>query len=436
MAEIFKINDIEYSCEFKLKNSDGQELEITKSAIKGMTLIQDFFDPFTSGTVSIANPYDLLEEKILFRGDGRDEFTIKFFPKKSPDEVIKGEFTLLDDGDNVNPLVRSENVKNFNLIDKKLLPFTDTIPFGKSYGGKIGAILKEIFKELLGDEAVDEEEWEDGDFVLGYTPPIYFRYIDVVYYMLKHYYAKDGEMNVKGFINFDNKKGKFQLKLISKIFEKNKDNVLEAFILGDLSGNGIDNKNNPPPQAEVSEYYGGMKNISYSTPMYGWNSEFVVNTIVHGFDLFLGVHKMAKLKIDDIKKKWEEKFVKSFKSSGGEAKPFVVKNDTTDKKFKHYRSPYPLENSSKMVEAEMYNALTFYNLQCSFYNVGSTIRESGKFLDIVRFGSDKSEGDAKLLGRWFVTSMRHNFLGDTYTNEIYCCKTYVGPTAKISDSAK
>ena len=43
MADIFKINDCEFECEFKLTNADGQEVKFTKSAIKGMTLIDNMF---------------------------------------------------------------------------------------------------------------------------------------------------------------------------------------------------------------------------------------------------------------------------------------------------------------------------------------------------------------------------------------------------------
>ena len=54
MAEVFKINDIEYECEFKLSNPDDQEISFTKSALRGMTLVDNVFDPFMSGSVSLS----------------------------------------------------------------------------------------------------------------------------------------------------------------------------------------------------------------------------------------------------------------------------------------------------------------------------------------------------------------------------------------------
>jgi hypothetical protein len=437
MGDIYKINDVNYDCEFKLKNPDGQEVKFTKSALRGLTITDNFFNPFLVGSVAIANPYDLVEDKYLLRGDGRDVFSIEIFPEDKPKDKLKYDFILFSEENFGNPEVRSENIKKLSMMHKDALPFMDTIPYGKICSGKAGDILKDIFKELLGEDMVDNDEWQSGDFTLTYHPPLTFRYMDLMNYLLKHYYAKDGDMYVKGFIHFDEEKGKYQLRLLSKIFEKNKDEVMEAFTLSDFADVGdTSNDNNPPPDAEVSEYNNGIKNIGYSTPMYGINNDFFINTVVYGYDPILGIHKTRIKKLEDIEKQWEKKFVKSFKAIGGEPKPFVVKNKNTKQKFRHFRSPYPVEDSEKMVEAEMINTLTFYNLRAIFANLGSANRVGGKFIDIVKVGEGKQKSDEKLLGRWFVHELRHIFLGDGYTNEFSCCKTYSGPNTKITPDAE
>jgi hypothetical protein len=437
VAEVFKINDIEYEFECKLTNSDGQEVKFTKSAVRGMTISEKIFAPFVTGTISIANPYDFIENEYLLRGDGRDEMYIMFQPKGKSDQKFEHIFVVTGDTNSVNPMVRSENMKTFTLHDKNTIPFSDTIPYGWTCSGKVGDILKDIFKEVLGDEAVDEENWESGDFEMSYMPPLSFRYIDLIHYMMQHFYAKDGDLHVKGFISFDQESEKFQLKLISKLFEENKDNVMEAFSLGDLTDKiSTSNPNNPPPDAETGEYIGGLKNIGYSTPLYGWNNDFFVNNLVYGYDPVLGEHKIRRLLIDDLQDKWEKKFVDVFKSSGGKPKAFVVKNKTTKKKFKHFRTPYAVEDGVKMVEAEMYNTLTFYNLQCTFSNFGDTRRKSAKFIDIFKTKDEIIKSDEKLLGRWLVTEVRHIFFADIYKNDLLCCKTYVGPQSNISNDSE
>jgi hypothetical protein len=440
MAEVFKINDIEYNCEFKLSNTDKQEVSFTKSAVRGLTLIDNVFDPFASGTISIANPYDFIENDYFLRGDGRDELYIMFEPKdkKEHDKTYKYTFAIIDDGDTVNPVVRSENIKTFVLIDKNAIAFSDQIPYGRIYSGKIGAILKDIFKEVLGKDKVDEKNWVDGDFDLTYYPPATYRYIDLIHHLMRLYYAKHEDIYVKGFISWDMEKSKFRLDLLSQIFKDNEKNTIEAFGLGDLTSKiETSNPNNPISNAPVGEYIGQIKNLGYSTPFYGWNTDYFINSLVFGYDKILGIQKIRKLNFKDIKEKWKIKFVDVFKLNGGKPKPFAVINQTTPKKFKRYKFPYPVENGVKLVEAEIHNALTFYNLQASFSNVGNTSRRSGKFVDIFTTKNETEyKSDQKILGRWYVTEMRHIFFADLYTNQIFCTKTYIGPNSKISEDSK
>jgi hypothetical protein len=175
--------------------------------------------------------------------------------------------------------------------------------------------------------------------------------------------------------------------------------------------------------------------LGYSTPFYGWNTDYFINSLVFGHDKILGIQKMRKLKFKDIKDKWTKKFVDVFRSNSGKPKPFAVINNTTSEKFKRYKFPYPVEDSVKLVEAEIHNALTFYNLQTSFSNIGRTSRKSGKFIDIFTTSNEKElKSDQKILGRWYVTEMRHIFFADLYTNQVFCTKTYIGPNANVKET--
>jgi hypothetical protein len=435
MAEIFKINDVEYEFECKLSNPDGQEVSFTKSAVRGMTLVDNVFDPFTSGTISIANPYDFIEDKYFMRGDGRDKIHI-MFKTKDGEEKVENDFIIIDDADNVNPMVRSENIKTFTLIDSEAIPFMDNVPYGKSYSGKVGTIIQEIFIELLGEDLVDKDKWEEGDFIINYIPPTTFRYIDLLRYLMRLYYGKDEEIYVKGFLFRED--GKFTLQFISKIFSKNNDNTLEAFPLGDLSDKiDTSNVNNPPSGPEVKEYIGQLRSMSYSTPLYDWTKDYFLNSLIIGYDRIMGQSKIQKLKFDDVKEKWTKKFVDVFKSIDGKPKPFGVVNNTTNTRFKYYKFPYAVEDGVKLVEAEMHNNLTFLNLQLSFSNIGDVKRRSNRFIDIFSTrGNTELKSDEKILGRWYVTEVRHNFFADLYSNQIFACKTYIGPRSNVKEDVE
>lgn len=445
MAEIFKINGQNYECEFKLSNPDGQEASFTKSAVKAMSIVDNWFEPFISGSITIANPYEYVEDKYFIRGDGRDELLIKFKPEEQnwKNEEFEHTFVLIDDSSSGNIMTRAENYRTFEMVSKDAIKFMDTIPYNTVFNGKVGAILKEIFKKLLGEDKVDEQKWEDGDFTITYYPPSTFKYLDVLRYFLGIYYAKDDDIYVKGFIHFNDEIKKYQLDLLSKVFKNNKNYELEAFGLGDLvSEVGFDNPNNPQAGPPTSEYAGGIKNLGYSTPMYTYTTDYFINSLVFGYDRIFGQQKIAKLNFDDVKKRWAKKFVEGFKSMSGKPKPFAIKNNTTDKKFKKFSFPYPVEDNVKIVEAEMHNALTFYNLQVNFASLGNASRVSGKFIDIYspkkleNPSTDSLKSDEKLLGRWFVTETRHVFLNDQYQNQIFATKTFIGPNSKIKEDVE
>jgi hypothetical protein len=91
----------------------------------------------------------------------------------------------------------------------------------------------------LGEDKIDKENWESGDFEFSYIPPISFRYIDLVYHLLKYFYGKDGELYTKALIMKNKKIGKYQMMYLSKIFSENKKNTTDAFTTADLSDKGV-----------------------------------------------------------------------------------------------------------------------------------------------------------------------------------------------------
>ena len=435
MANVFKINNVDYDCEFKLTNKDKQEIKFTKSAIRGMTIVDNIFEPFMSGSISIANPYDFIENDLFIRGDGTDEILIKFKPKESKgfeDEGFEQTFVIVDDSDIVNPEVRSENVKVFALVVKDAIPFSDKVPYNKIYTGRVGDILKKIFQEV----GVPTGRWASGDFEVTYIPPATFIYMDVLRYLLRLFYAKSSGIHVKGFIDFNKKTKVYEFDLISNIFQNNKKLTMEAFIVGDITSDiRFNNPNNPISGPKFGEYIGQVKNLGYSTPMYSWSTDFFLNSLVMGYDQKMGQMRMEKIKFEEFKSAWSGVFSEPFQSIGGGGKTFAIERNKDV--FKRFKFPYPVEDGVGMVESEMANALIFYNLQLSFSNIGNTSRTSNRFIDIVspRSAKDREreslKSEEKILGRWYVTELHHIFSGDLYTNNILATKTYIGPTSTV-----
>jgi hypothetical protein len=152
-----------------------------------------------------------------------------------------------------------------------------------------------------------------------------------------------------------------------------------------------------------------------------------MNTIVSGYNSLLGESEIIELRIKDIKEKWIKKFVDVFTSIGGDVKEFLNLNKIKiEEGFRVVRLPFSTHDNSKIVEADTTCNLTFLNLQIAINTIGDTSRKPGKFIDIKKLKNENVKSDEKLLGRWFVTSVRHTKLLNTYRNEIFCVKTYAG----------
>jgi len=439
MAKKFIINGAPFECEFQLKNDKGEvKSDFTKSAIKMLDLSENLLEPFTNGTIVINNPYDFIENLMITRGDGRDVFTFSLKPEDG-DKKLEYSFVLEDESNSVGQKDRAGNYKIFSLLDVNFFKLNEEIPYGKRFRGATGDIIKSILKEIISEEIVDEENFEPGDNVIDIfpehiIPPDSFRYSDLVKYLLRITYKKEKGLYVRSFLTFDRTTKKYSLQTLSKLFEKNKEEVIEAFAANDLVDKIESNKNNPPSEAPVNPYTGQLPQTNLTTPMLNYSNEFFMNYKAVGFDPILGEHAIIEKRIKDIKKLWTTNFVDVFKSEGGKPKAFLPLNKPKKENlFRTISTPFSVEKSSNIAEAEMSSNLIFYNLCLSIDVVGDTERQAGKFIDIFRTAK-QVDSDKKLLGRWLVTKCRHKFYGDTYKNYMQCVKTYVGPDVNLDDN--
>jgi hypothetical protein len=437
MPNEFIINGAPYECEFQLKDDKGEvKGDFTKSSIKLLDLSENYLEPFTNGTIVINNAYDTIEDLMLTRGDGRDVFTFSLKPEEG--ETLDYDFVLNEEENSVSKKDRAGNYKIFSLLDANFFKLNENIPYGKRFRGATGDIIKGILKDLLGEEIVDEEKFEPGDNIIDIfpehiIPPDTFRYSDLIKYLLRISYKKEKGLNVRAFLTFDRSAKKYKLQTLSKLFEKNKDEVLEAFGANDLVDKVESNKNNPPPDAEVNMYATALPQANLTTPMLTYSNEFFMNYKAVGYDPILGEHAIIEKRIEDIKELWKKNFVDVFKSEGGKPKPFLpLNNQKKENLFRSISTPFSVNKTANIAEAEMSANLIFYNLCLSIDVLGDTKREAGKFIDIYRTAK-QADSDKKLLGRWLVTKCRHRFYGDTYKNYLQCVKTYVGPDVNLDD---
>jgi len=432
MAKEFRINGNKYNCVFKIGDQKNTGSPFSKYAIRSLDLEENLFEPFQNATITFNNPLELIEDRQLTRGDGRDYFSFMIQDQSCSDcTPLKYDFCIIGEHNSTSTSDRTNNFKTYSLVDKNYQILNEPIPYGKRYRGKIGDILKKIFEEHgigIGNP------WEPGDHFVNIFPehvlaPVSFRYSDLVKYLLRINYNKAGETYTRSLLYYDRYQGAFVLNPMDNLFQTAK--CYENFIAGDLADGSPNENNSSLGCCGKTTRSSLMYNSDLTTPMAAYSNEFFMNFIASGYDPDIGEHGLREIRIEDIKPKWEALF-RSKCSSGGT--PFLPLNKVKkQEQFRTFSFPLELDKAAKLAEAEMISNLTFYNLELAINNLGDTGRMAGQYVNIVKPGKAVNS-DAKLLGQWMVTKARHQFINDEYYTTLQLCKTSIGPGNPTSES--
>lgn len=436
-SKITNINGFNYEYEYTLSNKDG-EIKFRDAAVVDFSITDNIFNPFADGHITVVNSYNHIESQLNLRGDGTDIFKIKFGPKEQPERVIEYEFVVLSEINHIDDATEAKNRKTFILTAKDEILLSETFPYGKRCRGKVGDIIKDLL-ETTG-LTVNKDVFEPGNITISAFPEFIipsssYRYKDLLYYLLQYYYYIDGDLSTKGFLSKGSKG--YELKTLSKdFFSKNEELVYEHFHAGDLVSKPTTNSNNPMSLGgEYKIYNNNIVSNNLTTPTEDISNSFLMNALVVGYDPILGVSRMKEVRLQDVREKWAKKFVDVFKSVGGKPKKYLnLKATKKEGQFKQYRLPFNVIDNANIVEADMVNSFLFYNQQLNINVMGDTGRKSGTFIDMFKVKDEKVKTDQKLLGRWFITSVRHVKIANTFRNEIYCVKPYAGPDYNDTDA--
>ena len=481
----FKINGEDYYCYFEISKEETptddihptkvdptNKIRLTKSAIVNLDIQENLFEPFCSGSITINNPFDYLEDNHYTTGNGDDYLHMELCNWKErlidPNLSLKYTFVITDESNSVSKSDRSNNFKTYRLLDKNYARLNEQIPYGKTYPTNamietgdisVGACIKQVLIDALGPDVIGPQ-WHNGSHNIGepngqfpalqeyISSPLNWRYSDLLKYLLQINYSLGGEgqtLPVQCILYFDRTIQKYSLDPIDAIFKDNGALTIEAFGLGDLTGNideqtqasGKDgerwgtNKNNPKDsKIPVNVNEGMLKNTNVTTPMISYGDEFFVDYSTGFYDQQTGAGGQIQTSLEDIVPEWQQAFVDVFKLVGGTPQPFVPYNKIRGKTVKTMVCPFEKDQIQNIAKAQMVSNLTFLNLQLTIDNPGGTNRQPGTFIDLFKLIGPKdteSFSDGKVLGRWFVTKVHHRFFKDSYENVMQCVKTYVGP---------
>ena len=440
-----KLNGLSYNYKYRLYNDAGDEFIINDSSVLTLYYRENLFDPWADGSITIANPSNYIEKEFIFRGDGSDKIDIFLQLKDAGSTVtaanyeIKNTFVIIGEDNNIDDATPVKNSKTFVFIDEHESQLLHRFPYGKAYDGKAGDIISNILDESKIN--AKKGQIEPGDFKLTkedpFVPSLNYRYIDVIFYLLQHYYFKDGDIPVKGFLT-KSRKGIYELKPLSKgFFDRNAKLLIEAFHAGDILmrgeiGWGSDDNPATPKGTPYNSATGNATSIALDSYNVDDSNQYFMNTNVMSYDDVLGTVCIDQLRIKEVRQEWEDKFVKQFPMKYGSPKKHLpMTKEKLEGQFKTCRLPYTREQNLNIVKANMISDFIFRNNQIMITTNGDLARQPGTFIDV---SLEKNGAKSPLLlGRWFVTGVDHVKIGSTYRNTIKAVKTFAGPTYQEKD---
>lgn len=438
MDAITELDGKKYKYSYKLTN-DKYEFEPKDDAINWLEVEDNLFTPFNRGTIVLSNPYNAIESSFLYRGDGSDKLEITLIPKGENNEEmgIKGTFIIVKEGNYIDNETPLNNRKFYEFIDEDESILNSRFSYGKRVRGK----GHDILKELLIKNNFKIGEFEKCDFEIDellpqhIIPTMNYRELDLIYYISRYNYAKEGVIGVKPFLK-KNKKGDYTLTKISTIFKNHKKLFYEAFHTGDLVSSTLPNENNHQQETQngvgYRTYIGDIPSYSLITPDKKTSNTYFMNSLVYSYDPISGNHHIEKIFLKDILEKWKKLFVDVFKLVGGKPKPFLNITENKEKdEFKIYRLPFNKIHNKFITEADLINHFIFLNQQLVLTTTGDLGRSSGKFIDFFKTKIEKDDNsDLKLLGRWLIVSATHIKIRNQLKTRLYCVKTSAGSKYK------
>lgn len=487
----FKLNGSDFFCYFLLSGNEdapapdaftGQTVEegilLTKSSIVSLDIHENFFTPEIEGSITINNPYNYIEDELITNIDTGENFLhIEFLDyetykngENSQENSLKYSFVLQDESNSISKTDRSNNFKTYSLIDKNFHRLNKESEPGARYPSSnksdvpIGDIIKDdIFKKVFDNENIVDNEFftpgshlingNDGAFpnnIEYITPGLHWRYSDALKYLLRFNYSitQSQTLPVQPFLQYNRDTEKYTYLPLDYYFINNESLTIEAMGVGDLQGEdlGGENSNNPVSKGKNDEnpvpfntYQGMLHNTNLTSPFTTYTNEYFHDYIVKSSNNMLGSEESEVIELVDVVDDWKTLFIDRFRCVGGPPEPYIPFYKDKNRPIKPFSLPnYKFNDCKNLVTAQMVSNLTFFNLQLTLDVPGDTFRRPGKFLDVFKPGKQDSGNnavsDAKLLGKWFITSVHHRFFKDKYQNVMICVKPYVGPEKHIDAS--
>lgn len=452
-AEIQNIDDRKFYFRILLENGDGDVLNISKSAVTHLVLVDNLLSPFLEGHIVIRNDNDILDRSGMykFRGDARDVLYIGISPdlgegaqeleafhKINLSFAIYSEENIFTDNgkykrfyfrDTDEQMLRENSigyVSSTNTNKVQLQRLTN-----EQRAEKTGDVIKGILNLALnGTNPKFDETWDEGSGKIFYASPASTKaWVDLNYVLNHHVSAVSNDACI---LRKERDDHLYSLTSLAAYFHNavKKDGTAgramqDRYIISSSSDDvSINTKQNDKMDAmylpdlntigqyeflhceadDVQKHLASRVVVNHDGEYFNIDGDGLYSVTSKAFDT---------LYTNGITKRGEGAYT-----------------STTSKLANINLNVVATPHSEKKVRishgfASVLRDYVFLNQALQFTVKGSTHRRSGRFIQIDnQSGKEQDTLDPQLLGSHFVVNTVHEFVDNTYTNTITCVKTY------------
>lgn len=465
-----RFNDLEYYFTVQIFNNLGDNITLTQTAIKNLTIVEDAMSPFVDATMVIDNSLDVMQRgyktadgntippRFIFNKADYDYVTVEIKPiiieGQTPKSLADTVWNLKY-GFRINEIIEiptedpEVKFKQLNLIDYYKDEADTSSKFSTAKYAEsdkeeylqdnedrmitTGMAIKKIIEEFMPNSTFNEEFDTTGNNIF-YTSPIGFSYNDDLMYMYdQHQNSDKGDFCI---LTKQRSSEVWHLEKFSSIVSKaldqgTKNKSGEYQIEGFVIAEGAENEKIPQSQRVPTDYginrnvsFGDYSKIENFTLSEASDSDDNMETIIaHSYDYDRGEFRIEYYDINDTvdfyQREYSDKMrVGPFNSSN----IFNVRADAEDydSVMHRYASIHDSNNTLEFASRnKVLKSAYLLSVGIEFSVSGMTNRKSNRFFSIRKENEYvSSDYENKLQGQWYAVRVEHVFSESDYTNNI------------------
>ena len=435
MSEQSNIGNSVYTFDFSLVNNKtklggtgtGSFVPVAKGNIKCLMIEDNLANIGITGNVTFNNSFDIFSKLGVSGGDNKNSilFNINIknddFKTNQPDETsIAAIVQFQDSSDKINNKIDQtlsftfEEAEVCKLKQHNIEPRKTKISISKNMGEALANTL--IYGAKLGVlKTADTPKYIQG--IVSNNDSYYNLAIDKfnkLFFSTQHGPGVVKLVNKSGGRVFSLTTIGEDTKNLIRAIESNQSiakYVMESFTIAPYENNKVDMR-----ESKIEKY--DLRRPNYRKL---FEEEWLNYTLAQHTEKDVGVTQNNVLTYDDLKAEFEKLVC------GGKKSNLPIRNElgTTNVKYTALPGEFPAGEENLNVVAvknAAFRSFIFKNTTISFKVTGNSFRKPGGFI-VINDYTKKTE-DNEPTGIWLVTSIRHIFEREIYTNEIEAVKFF------------